>query len=264
MQRLICYILSVWLLMACSNGKPSAQADNEEQAEQETFESVPEQNVAKPVYNTTDALSFGLKGQVQNVTTQILETYDSSGELKEGNVTLTKEMTFDAWGHVTQDEWDNKYGYDADGNYYRGNYIYTIVKRDKAGRICQYTDEDQNADVGANQTMTIVYDKNGRQTSVERVGCTSHWVQKRHYQGKDCHATKIECNVEFADGGTAVITYTYTYLHFDELGNWTERVCLETRTETREALWEDDGKETTITETVTVEKRSITYYETTS
>jgi len=263
MQNFICYTLSAWLLMACSNGKPSAQADNEEQAEQETPEIVQEQNVAKPVYNTTDALSFGLKGQVKNVTTQILETYDSNGELKEGNVTLTKEMTFDAWGHVTQDEWDNKYGYDADGNYYRGNHIYTIVKRDKAGRICQYIDEEQNADVGENQTMTFGYDKSGRQTSVKRVGCTSQWVENRYYQGKDCHATKTECNAEFAYGGTAVITTTYTYLHFDELGNWTERVCLETRTDTREAQWEDE-EETTVTETVTVEKRSITYYETTS
>ena len=263
MQNFICYTLSAWLLMACSNGKPSAQTDNEEQTDLETSEYVEEQNEAKPVYNTTDALSFGLKGQVKNVTTQILETYESSGELKEGNVTLTKEMTFDAWGHVTQDEWGNNYGYDADGNFYRGNFIYTIVKRDKAGRICQYIDYEPNAAIGSNQTMTFIYDKSGRQTSIEREGCTSHWVQKHHYQGKDRHATKIECNVEFADGGTAAITYAYTYLHFDELGNWTERVCLETRTETREALWEDDNEDTTITETVTVEKRSITYYETT-
>lgn len=263
MQKIIWFSLSAWLLMACSNGKPSAQANSDTQADQETALPVQEQNEPTPVYNTTDPLSLGLKGHVKNVTTQIFETYESGGELKEGNVKITKELTFDAWGHVTLDEWGNEYGYDAEGNYYRGNFTYTVVKRDKAGRICQYIDEEKNVDVESSQTMTFSYDKSGRLASVERSGWTSHWVEKRHYQGKDRHTTKTECNIEYEGGGSATSTNVYTYIHFDENDNWTERVCLETQTQTELVSWNDEGEETTVTETVTVEKRSITYYENT-
>ena len=128
--RLTIMLCTVAMLTACQSGKPSqAAADTEDTTEVKAAEPAEQ----TPVYDTTDALTFGLRGHVQRIVTECYSTYESDGELKEGSVSSTSETTFDQWGHV---------------------------KRDKAGRLQQYTDvEPKSDDNDENQTLTFGYDK---------------------------------------------------------------------------------------------------------
>ena len=259
--RLTIMLCTVAMLTACQSGKPS-QAAADTEAEDTTEVKAAEPAEQTPVYDTTDALTFGLRGHVQRIVTECYSTYESDGELKEGSVSSTSETTFDQWGHVTRDEWGNEYGYDADGNYYRGNHTYTTVKRDKAGRLQQYTDvEPKSDDNDENQTLTFGYDKSGRLATVKREGWTAHWTEKYYYQSSNIYPSKLEFNADYEGGGSSSSTITYTYVRLDEQGNWTERTCVSSVTETEEDPWSENGEKAQVTETITIEKRTIEYYD---
>ena len=244
--------------MACKQSKPSAIADVKDTARVESAKA--EEKDAPPVeYDVIDAQTFGMMGKVQSVSTQSFMTNDVNGNLTEGSIATESEMTFDQWGHVTEDEWGNEYGYDADGNYYRGNHTYTILKRDESGRIKEYIDEEPNTDNDENQRLSFVYDKTGRLTTITQGGWTGHWKEQRSYEGGNLHPSKIITSVNYEGGGESLITTTYRYSRFDEKNNWTERICIISAME-MEATDSIEGQ-TLINEQIRIEKRSIIYYE---
>ena len=262
MRRKLFYALSALVLTACSGSKPSAQANgDDEAASQDTIAAAQEPAEEIPAYNITDALSFGLQGHVERVETQSYAAYESEGELKEGNMKSSSEMTFDQRGNVTRDEWGNEYGYDAEGQYYRGNHVYTVVKRDKAGKITKYVDEEPKTDNEANQTLTFAYDKNGRLTTIEKRGWTEVWTEKRQYKSGNIYPEKISMEGTYEGGGAFTITVTYHYNRFDEKGNWMERTCVISRTDVEEDPDSESGEKSTIEESISIERRSITFYE---
>ena len=226
-------VLLALALTACSGGKPSAQSESTDTIASDSTAASSNETEQSIVYDATDALAFGLSGYVQSATTECYSTYESDGELKEGSVTNTQEVAFDEWGHVTRDEWGNEYGYDADGNYYRGNHVYTVVKRDKGRRL----------------------------TTIAQGGWTGHWTEKRIYQSGNIYPSKAETTADYEGGGESMATTTYQYNRFDEHGNWTERTCVTTITETEEDPWSETGTNTKISESITIEKRTISYYD---
>lgn len=244
--------------MACKQSKPSAISDVKDTARVESAKA--EEKDAPPVeYDVIDAQTFGMMGKVQSVSTQSFMTNDVNGNLTEGSIATESEMTFDQWGHVTKDELGNEYGYDADGNYYRGNHTYTILKRDESGRIKEYIDEEPNTDNDENQRLSFVYDKTGRLTTITQGGWTGHWKEQRSYEGGNLYPSKIITSTDYEGGGESLITTTYRYSRFDEKKNWIERICVISAmdTETTDSI---EGQ-TLINEQIRIEKRSIIYYE---
>lgn len=202
-------VLLALALTACSGGKPSAQSESTDTIASDSTAASSNETEQSIVYDATDALAFGLSGYVQSTTTECYSTYESDGELKEGSVTNTQKVAFDEWGHVTRDEWGNEYGYDADGNYYRGNHVYTVVKRDKGRRLTKYIDEEPKTDNEDNQTLTFSYDKNGRLTTIAQGGWTGHWTEKRIYQSGNIYPSKAETTADYEGGGESMATTTY-------------------------------------------------------
>lgn len=260
MCRKFFYILLALGLTACSKSKPSASASIDDETNRQDTVTTPQDPAEDiSIYNATDAVAFGLQGHVQRVETQRYAANESEGELREGSMTESTEVTFNPRGNITRDEWGNEYGYDADGQYYRGNHVYTVVNRDKAGRITKYVDEEPKTDNEANQTLTFTYDKNGRLTTVTKSGWTEHWTEKRQYKSGNVYPEKVATEGSFEGGGTFTIAATYQYNRFDEKGNWTERTCVTTSTDTADDP--ESGEKSTISESITIEKRIITYYE---
>ena len=244
--------------MACKQSKPSTIADAKDTARVESANAEEKDDV--PVeYDVIDAQTFGLLGKVQSVSTQSFMTNEVNGNLTEGSIVTESEISFDQWGHVTKDEWGNEYGYDADGNYYRGNHTYTILKRDESGKIKEYIDEEPNTDNDENQRLSFVYDKTGRLTTVTQGGWTGHWQEQRSFEGGNLYPSKIITSADYEGGGESLITTTYRYSRFDEKKNWIERISVISAMET-EATDSIEGQ-TMINEQIRIEKRSIIYYE---
>ena len=86
-------------------------------------------------------------------------------------------------------------------------------------------------------------------------------MEKRNYQSGNIYPAKVETIADYEGGGTSASTTSYTYTRFDEHGNWTERTCVTSVKETEEDPWSESGEKTSVTETLTIEKRIITYYE---
>ena len=276
MKQTIILLASTLLLAACHGNRPSAQAGESKPIDDSTATKQTEKPEAEPQpkYDPADASSFGLTGQVRSVSTQQFATYESDGELKEDSPTGSYEMRFNPWGHIVRDEWGNEYGYDADGNYYRGNHTYTTVKRDKAGRITEYTDTEANSGDESDLTMKFQYDKRGRLATVCLTSMVCHWTEKRHYQGTSLQPSNSETLICYeGEEGETKKSVTYSYTRYDEQGNWTERTCVTTTTEPAETMeYETDTEDeeepeaesenpVKITETITIEKRAIDYYE---
>lgn len=263
------------MLVACNQGKPSSSTtEDTDTVKTDTMKAELKKNVVE--YDVIDAQTFGLMGKVQGVSTQSFMTNDDNGNLTEGSMVRESEMTFDQWGHVTKDEWGNEYGYDADGNYYRGNHTYTLLKRDKNGRIKEYIDEEPNTDNQENQKIVFDYDKTGRLKTVTQGGWTGHWQEQRSYEGGNIYPSKIVTSVDYEGGGESQITTTYRYSRFDEKKNWIERICVISIAETgimsvdsipADAVFADTipasaiGGKPQMNEQIRIEKRSISYYE---
>lgn len=259
-KRSLYILLFPIMLMACKQSKPSAVADDTDTMKTDTVKAE-KQNESLIKYDVVDAQTFGLMGKVQGVSTQSFMTNDNNGNLTEGSMVTESEMTFDQWGHVTKDEWGNEYGYDADGNYYRGNHTYTLLKRDKSGRIKEYIDEEPNTDNQDNQKIVFDYDKTGRLKTVTQGGWTGHWQEQRSYEGGNLYPSKIVTSADYEGGGESLITITYRYSRFDEKKNWVERICVISATETEDEIDTIPSGQTQIHEQIRIEKRTITYFE---
>lgn len=258
------------MLMACKQSKPSATIDDTDTVRTDSMKTV-EQQKSIVEYDVIDAQTFGLIGKVQSVSIQSFLTNEVNGNLTEGSIVTESEMTFDQWGHVTKDEWGNEYGYDADGNYYRGNHTYTLLKRDKSGRIKEYIDEEPNTDNQDNQKIVFDYDKTGRLKTVTQGGWTGHWQEQRSYEGGNTFPSKIVTSADYEGGGESHIAITYRYSKFDEKKNWIERICVISIAET--GIWPADtipadtipaaniGGGPQMNEQIRIEKRNIVYYE---
>ena len=255
------------LLMSCKQSKPSATIEGNDTVKVETVKAEEQkENVVE--FDFIDAQTFGLTGKVQSVSTQSFLTTEVNGNLTEGSLVNQSEMFFDQFGHVTKDEWGNEYGYDADGNYYRGNHTYTILKRDGSGRIKEYIDEEPNMDNQDDQKISFSYDKTGRLKTVTQGGWSGHWQEQRSYEGSNLYPSKIVTSADYEGGGDSHITTTYRYIRFDEMKNWIERICVISAT-TSEIVTDiidsiDAGlntKETQINDQIRIEKRNIVYYE---
>lgn len=258
MKARFLFISSLTLLTACKQSKPSVALEETDTARVESVKAeVQKESVVE--YNAVDAQTFGLFGKVQSVIVQSFLTSEVNGNLTEGSMTTESEMSFNQWGYVTKDEWGNEYGYDADGNFYRGNHIYTLLKRDKSGRIKEYIDEEPNTDNDENQKLSFVYDKTGRLKTVTQGGWTGHWKEQRSYEGGNLYPSKVITTADYEGGGESLRTTTYRYSQFDEKKNWIERICIISETE-KDNTDSIEGR-AIINEQITIQKRSIIYYE---
>lgn len=261
MKKVTLFLIATMMLVACGGNKPSASSDEESEDTSSSVDSTVVENDMPP-YDITDAIAMGLNGHVQSVSLQRYSTYESNGELKDGSLMGQCEIVFDASGHMTSDEWGNEYGYNAEGNYYRGNHTYTTVKRDKAGRIIEYNDIEPNKDNESQFVQSFQYDKNGRITSIKYSGgFTSVWTEKRHYNSGKIYPAKMKCSVTFEGGGAQETVVTYRYTSFDDHNNWTERLCMVSTKEMEELVDSVMPQQSKLKEEIQVEKRVISYFE---
>ena len=260
MKKGTLFLIATMMLVACGSNKPSASSDEESEDTSSPADSTVVENNMPP-YDITDAIAMGLNGHVQSVSQQRYSTYESNGELKDDSQIGQCEIVFDASGHMTSDEWGNEYGYNADGNYYRGNHTYTTVKRDKAGRRIEYNDIEPKKDNESQFKQSFQYDKNGRIASIKYSGLTSVWTEKRHYDSGKIHPAKMERSVTFEDGGAQETVVTYRYTSFDDHNNWTERLCMVSTKEIEEPVDSVMPQQPKLKEEIQVEKRTISYFE---
>lgn len=260
MKKEIVFLIAAMMLVACGGNRPPASSDQEsEDASSPADSTVVERDM--PPYDITDAIAMGLNGHVQNVSLQRYSTYESNGELKDDSQIGQCEVAFDACGHMTSDEWGNEYGYNADGNYYRGNHTYTTVKRDKAGKIVEYNDIEPKKDSETQFTQSFQYDKNGRIISIKYSGSSSVWTERRHYESGKIYPAKTECSMTFEGGGAQETVVTYRYTSFDDHNNWTERICMVSTKEIEEPVDSVIPQQPKLKEEIQVEKRIISYFE---
>ena len=218
-------------------------------------------------YNPTDAIACGLKGKVKMATVEVLSTYDNNGRLEENGRIRIYETTFDEHGNLTLDEFGNNYGYDADGKFYRGNHVYTRLERDDGRRIVKYVDVDVDNEMREdNETYYFSYDKQGRQNRIKKNGSLSHFDLRRQYEGAALYPI-CEILEDDAEGGySGKTTINYSYSHFDERGNWTERVAVRSTVSTdfadecyADTLHSEPRQE--VHEDIVIEKRTVCYYD---
>lgn len=170
------------ILSACQNGKLTEKAEEENIPQDTTTTAIAvEESVVE--YNNKDAFMHGLLGKVKNVKSVVYTTYEDGSQIKEGSEYENYELVFDKWGHVTLDQWNNKYGYDAKGNFYRGNHTYTKVERDKQGRIVKYVDKDSEQYSESDCNYEFKYSKNGQLVGIKKIGMTDGKEETLGYKG---------------------------------------------------------------------------------
>lgn len=256
------FLMATVMLVACGDNKPSASpAKESEDTALRIATPAVEDDI--PRYDVADAIAMGFNGRVRNVSLKRYSTYESNGELKDGSQIGQYEIAFDVYGHITNDEWGNEYGYNADGNYYRGNHTYTTVKRDEGGRIVEYNDIEPNKEHESQFTQSFHYDVNGRISSiVYGGGFRSVWTEKRHYDSGNIYPAKVERSVTFEGGGAEETVVTYRYTSFDDSNNWTERLCMVSTKEIKdEPVDSMMPQQIKLNEGIEVEKRVISYFE---
>lgn len=260
MKRIFSLLMTAFVLMACGGSKSSAPAETDSDSGSVTAKA--EAVETMPQYDITDALSMGFNGHVKHVSAQLFATYESNGELKDGSREGEYEISFDVNGHITNDEWGNEYGYDAEGKYYRGNHTYTTVKRDKEGRLIEYKDVEPKKDNEDDFVQSFRYDKNGRAVQIEYSGFVSSWKELRHYKSGNLYPEKIEKQL-FCEGDSPEgVTISYRYTSFDSQNNWTERLCMVSSKEiVEEPVDSFIPEQPKINEKIQVEKRTISYFE---
>lgn len=261
MKKESIFLIGAMMLVACGNNKSSASSNEESEDTSSPVDSIVIENVM-PQYDITDAMSMGINGNIQSVILQSYSTYESNGELKDGSQIGRCDISFNPSGQITNDEWDNEYGYKSDGSYYRGNHTYTSVKRDKGGRIIEYNDIEPNKDNESNFTQSFQYDKNGRIISINYSGWSSLWTEKRHYDKGNIYPSKMERSMTFEGGGAEETVVTYRYTKFDNHNNWTERLCMVSTKEMEdEPVDSIMPQQVKLNEEIQVEKRTISYFE---
>ena len=172
---------------------------------------------AKDLKATKDRGLFDLYGNVKSVTYSDWACPYQWGSIsknttisfnKEGKVNAPKKGTKivrNSRGHITDIQ--TRYHNDSAGEYMWGS---QEIKRDSKGRIFSQTGEGAEC----SWTLTHTYNSNG-------------YISKSVAKGYD-------------NGDPYKIVYKYTYLEFDDNGNWTKRKCTcdgETTIETRKIVY---------------------------
>ncbi|MBO4658491.1 MAG: hypothetical protein J5637_02590 [Prevotella sp.] len=215
-------------------------------------ETTSEPVAAAAVKTPVDVKSFGLLGDVKDVSVVVTDLSSDAGVQSWQD--STQYMSFDEKGRVMKDHFDNLYQYDDKGNFIKGVSEKSKMKRDEKGRIVYYDNWlDDEDDMGF--TIEIEYDGNDRMSKVKIGGWEATVDQTYAYTGDNVYPDSANWETE-DEGDHYSSTITYTYKKFDSVGNWTERevktVCKHTT--------EDDPKGE-IEESKTLEQREIRYYQ---
>ena len=265
MKRDVFGFIALLILAACGNSKPPVATDENSESTDTINVEEPQEQPSK--YDSADAKSFGLNGMVKNVEYQIYSTYEEDGKINQGSLYERGDIAFDKYGHILVDEWLNEYGYDAEGNFYRGTHLYTKIQRDKDGRLSKYADVDPTGKSEVYNTYVFKYDKNGRLSSVNLKGWTVEWTEKRFYKGGNIYPESVIRVGTIKGNGSFSSSQNYVYQHFDTIGNWTERTIVQSDAggevvADSVALNESQQvREQKVQEQIKIEKRIITYYE---
>lgn len=217
-----------------------------------------------------DVTTFGLKGDVKEVwfsDALIASSADEEAEEAGDPVFSDKElqMTFDAQGRVTLDENRNRYEYDADGQFVRGQLPQTTVERDDKGRIVTYDNtafddwDSEDFDVYDFFVAHYTYDAQGRVVTEELGGWEWGTTYTYVYEGNNVYPSSASFEGG-AEGWNEEGTITFEYSEFDANGNWTDRIVT-TVNNGWEEPWEEDMKPEVETVTYTHRQlREITYW----
>ncbi|MBR5656011.1 MAG: hypothetical protein IKW98_04930 [Prevotella sp.] len=198
--------LALFILTACTGGTKTANGDDATDS--------------KSKYNPTDARTFGLVGNVKQVTysaCKLTDLADGEDPWVEKDEPL---MSFDRRGRVTLDPMGNTYEYDANGKVVKGVRGKTLVRRDDKGRIILYESRDGDNDYEM-RSISFRYDEQGRLLATDNAFWESIYTDSMVYEGD-----KILPSKKFIEGQAEADEYKtmveYTYLKYDEQGNWTE------------------------------------------
>ena len=198
--------MALFMLTACTGGTKTANSDTV--------------NDNKSKYNPTDARTFGLVGNVKQVTYSACKLTDlADGE----DPWVGKDeplMAFDRHGRVTLDPMGNTYEYNEEGKVVKGVRGKTLVRRDDQGRIILYESRDGDNDCEM-RSINFRYDEQGRLLATDNAFWESIYTDSMVYEGDKVYPIKrfVEGQAE-ADEYKTVMEYTYS--KFDEQGNWTE------------------------------------------
>jgi len=214
-------------------------------------------------FNPTDARTFGLVGDVMEVT-QTMMLIDS----QDGETVITEDQrvaAFDDAGRVTLDPYQNIYEYDEDGVFTDGGVPETVMVRDAKGRIETYDNtgydeyEDDDFDVMEYCSLQFTYDAKGRPAQIELGYWEGYQEQSFVYEGNQVYPSSSTIKGG-SEGYNEESTETYEYTKFDEKGNWTE--CVVTLvSKTWEEPWEENVEPEVVTETLKTRRiRNILYW----
>ena len=217
-------------------------------------------------YNPSDALSFGMTGDVKTVRlSRELVSRDDESDFDDPMLEVDElSLAFDETGRVLKDIYGDPYEYDADGKFVRGYSDKTTMARDDKGRLQEYDNatldyeddfdyEDLNIEEVFHYEFT--YDAQGRVASSELGGWEWMTTYTYAYDGKKPYPASATYET-FEEGYVEDGTITYEYTKFDAKGNWTERTVTDA-SRLYEEGFEEDAENSTL---VTREYRTIDYW----
>lgn len=117
-------------------------------------------------------------------------------------------------------EWQNEFTFDEKGFLVELDGMEIDCKRDSSGKMLSIIVEDaveDDEDAFTTIEMCLTYDKAGRVVKVTSTSADEIWTQNYRY---DHNGLLKERDYDSVDEDEVL---TYTYLKFDEYGNWTER-----------------------------------------
>lgn len=224
-----------------SLAEPTVSFHREIEYHEKTAEEEAEARAEEIKKNTpkfTAVQGYGLYGRVKSVT---------SKDYEGNNVT----MIFNEYGNIINDGY-NEYTFSSPTEYSCG--IIGPFKISCEGNIRK--EEDIK---GIEGTAEYEFDKKGR--VVRHKISSMHFEEEKFiYEGKGKHP--IQSMTEFGDEvGTYITTNKYSYVEFDEQGNWIKRK-VNSSWENEEYLHDenDTSEKSTGTKPEYMETRSITYY----
>ena len=179
----------------------------------------------------TAVQGYGLYGDVKTVTTN------------------EHTVIFDEYGNVVSD--GNSYTYQSPTQYKINNVIgsFRIICEDNIRR-----EEDEN---GIELGTEYEFDKRGRVVRRRYTENIMPIEETYSYEGRDKYPSEMKHTESYEDGQD-IYTCQYSYLEFDEQGNWTKRKVNRTW---RIVMYSDGEDEiSTKTDPEFVETRAITYF----
>ena len=204
---------------------------------------------------SNDPQMYALKGFVHKATIEPHNAGEWSGDYHATNskgIGKT-EIVFNKHGQILKDHLGNTYLYADNGEFKKGNNSYTKIERDKTGRVILYNDSKEEDDE-SNIQVRFNYNEKGYIVKIEYSGWTEVYTVSYNYDSEGRVMSEITKGT-YEGGGAYTIERKYRYKEFDEQGNWTERVVIETSTDVEE------GKEApSTTEDIYIDIQEVSYY----